>query len=89
MGKDGFDERVTSRIGGGFTVSVQVPSYELKLRLIGTFCNRTLADIGKKFGGRSHATIKHSIHTVEELAKDDKVFFDQLQRMKEGITSEA
>ena len=52
-------------------------------------CNRTLADIGKKFGGRSHATIKHSIHTVEELAKDDKVFFDQLQRMKEGITSEA
>lgn len=212
MGKDGFDERVTSRIGGGFTISVQVPSYELKLRLIGTFCdrmredsvrehvgeplpeiperlqqlmaeragtnirtiegfcqkclitaamrrrqgaefteddvrgiakeswpenargvtienvqkyvekvydvshedlvgpkrmkeimmtrhvaiwlcrelcNRTLADIGKKFGGRSHATIKHSIHTVEELAKDDKVFFDQLQRMKEGITSEA
>ena len=52
-------------------------------------CNRTLADIGKKFGGRSHATIKHSIHTIEELAKDDKVFFDQLQRMKEGITSEA
>lgn len=212
MGKDGFDERVTSRIGGGFTISVQVPSYELKLRLIGAFCdrmredsarehvgeplpeipehlqqlmaeragvnirtiegfcqkclitasmrrrqgtelteddvraiakeswpensrgvtienvqkyvekvydvshedlvgpkrmkeimmtrhvaiwlcrelcNRTLADIGKKFGGRSHATIKHSIHTVEEAAKEDKVFYDRLQRMKEGITSEA
>ena len=47
MGKDGFDERVTSRIGGGFTASVQVPSYELRVRLIEKFCERALEDAEK------------------------------------------
>ena len=209
MGKDGFDERVTSRLGSGFTAPIQVPSYELKLRLIETFCermrddaanenvtglsgvipeqarkymaeragtnirviegfcqrclfaattaerrggeisreeieavakecwpsagrsvsiedvqravekyydidhssligtkrhkaimearhvaiwlarelcDRTLADIGKHFGGRSHATVMHSISVVDEARKDDKVFYDRLMQIRESIT---
>ena len=209
MGKDGFDERVTSRLGSGFTTPVQVPSYELKLRLIETFCermredaerenvpalsgtvpgdamrymaelagtnirviegfcqrclfaataaegrgtqisrdeigalakecwpsamrsvsiedvqkavekyydidhaslvgnkrhkglmearhvaiwlsrelcDRTLADIGKHFGGRSHATIMHSISVVDEAKRDDKVFYDRLMQIRDSIT---
>ncbi len=209
MGKDGFDERVTSRLSSGFTTPIQVPSYELKLRLIDTFCermredaqrenvpalsgeipeaarqymaeragtnirviegfcqrclfaatsaerrgteitreeidaiskecwpttgrtvsiedvqraveryydidhsslvgtkrhksimearhvaiwlsrelcDRTLADIGKHFGGRSHATIMHSISVVDEARKDDKLFYDRLTQIRESIT---
>ena len=209
MGKDGFDERVTSRLGSGFTTPIQVPSYELKLRLIDTFCERmredaqrenvpalsgvipdsarqymaeragtnirviegfcqrclfaataaeqrggqitkdeiesvakecwpsagravsiedvqravekyydidhsslvgtkrhksimearhvaiwlsrelcdkTLANIGEHFGGRSHATIMHSISVVDEASKDDKVFYDRLVQIRESIT---
>lgn len=209
MGKDGFDERVTSRLGSGFTTPVQVPSYELKLRLIETFCermrddaerenvpalsgtvptdamsymaelagtnirviegfcqrclfaataaegrggeisreeiegiakecwpssqrtvsiedvqravekyydidhtslvgnkrhkglmearhvaiwlsrelcDRTLADIGKHFGGRSHATVMHSIGVVDEAKRDDKAFYDRLMTIRESIT---
>ena len=209
MGKDGFDERVTSRLGSGFTTPIQVPSYELKLRLIDTFCermrddalrenvpalsgaipesarqymaeragtnirviegfcqrclftataaekrgsqisrdeiesiakecwpsagktvsiedvqravekyydidhsslvgtkrhksimearhvaiwlsrelcDRTLADIGKHFGGRSHATIMHSISVVDEARKADKLFYDRLTQIREAIT---
>ena len=44
MGKDGFDERITSRLSSGFTTPIQVPSYELKLRLIETFCERMRED---------------------------------------------
>ena len=209
MGKDGFDERVTSRLGSGFTTPIQVPSYELKLRLIDTFCermrddamrenvpaltgtipdavrqymaeragtnirviegfcqrclfaataaekrgtqisreeiesvakecwpsagrtvsiedvqkavekyydidhsslvgnkrhkslmearhvaiwlsrelcDRTLADIGKHFGGRSHATVMHSISVVDEARRDDKTFYDRLMQIRESIT---
>ena len=209
MGKDGFDERVTSRLGSGFTTPIQVPSYELKLRLIETFCermredaerenvpalsgtvpegamsymaelagtnirviegfcqrclfaataaegrggeiareeieaiakecwpssmrtvsiedvqravekyydidhtslvgnkrhkglmearhvaiwlsrelcDRTLADIGAHFGGRSHATIMHSIGVVDEAKRSDKAFYDRLMTIRESIT---
>ena len=209
MGKDGFDERVTSRLGSGFITPIQVPSYELKLRLIDTFCermredavrenvpaltgtipedarrymaeragtnirviegfcqrclfaataaerkgseirreeieavakecwpsagrsvsiedvqravekyydidhsslvgnkrhkslmearhvaiwlsrelcDRTLADIGKHFGGRSHATVMHSISVVDETKREDKTFYDRLMQIRESIT---
>ena len=210
MGKDGFDERVTSRMGSGFVTPIQVPSYELKLRLIETFCARmredalrentpgltgtvpqaaceymatragtnirliegfcqrclfaataadkanreltndeieeiarecwptnkrslsieevqkaverfydidhaslvgtkrnkefmeprhvaiwlskelcdhTLVDIGKHFGGRSHATVKHSIAVVDAASRDDKVFYDRVMQLRESIVS--
>lgn len=212
MGKDGFDERVTSRIGGGFTASVQVPSYELRVRLIEKFCeraiedaqrdgladtvgiistktqqfmaekagnnirliegfcqrcliasaraqkngvelshdevlsicsevwptseqklsieqvqrgvekfydvsheelignkrnkslmearhvavwlcremcNQTLADIGKKFGGRSHATVMHSLRVVDDTRKDDRTFQDRLMQVRESIVGDS
>ena len=209
MGKDRFDERVTSRIDSGFSINIQVPNYELKLRLINTFYERmkedakeqniaaldgtipedmrkymaenagtnirliegfvqsclitasrkeksgetittddvqkvvrekwptgrktitvdeiqkavenyydithgdlvgnkrnkelmeprhiaiwltreltdsTLAEIGKRFGGRTHATVKHSIGWVEEVRIHDKTLFDQISRIQENIT---
>lgn len=212
MGKDGFDERVTSRLSAGFTTPIQIPSYELKLRLIETFCermredarregvsgltgevpeesmsymaeragtnirviegfcqrclyaataaerrgealsreeiesiarecwpsagrsisiedvqravekfydidhltlignkrnkgvmearhvgiwlsrelcDRTLADIGKHFGGRSHATVMHSIGVVDDARRDDKSFYDRLMQLRENITGNA
>ncbi len=212
MGKDAFDDRVTTRLAAGFPVGVQVPNYELKLRLIETFCermckdseeehvgaalapispeacqfmakragssirliegfcqrclmaqsralkngreltfdeieeigketwpttgivitiedvqkavekfydishdaligesrhkglmeprhvaiwlsrelcNKTLADIGDHFGGRSHATIKNSLKVVDDKKKEDKIFYDRVMRLKDSITSEA
>ena len=45
--------------------------------------DNTLADIGNKFGGRSHATIKHSISWVDDARKNDRVFHDQVSRLRE------
>lgn len=211
MGKDGFDERVVSRLGQGFTVAIHVPNYELKLNLIHAFCNRlredaikegvpslsgtipeeiekhmaersgtnirlisgfcqsclfkatdkekkgstiqsddvdaiakdywpnnrknvsiedvqravenyydidhtmlvgnrrnkevmeprhvaiwlcrelcdrTLEDIGKHFGGRTHATIIHSVNEVEASKREDKAFYDRVMQIRENITGE-
>ena len=40
MGKDGLDERVTSRLASGVEAPIEVPNYELKFRLIETFYAR-------------------------------------------------
>ena len=44
MGNSHFDERITSRLDGGMTFSIQVPDYELKLRLVDAFYDRMRAD---------------------------------------------
>lgn len=51
--------------------------------------DNTLADIGKKFGGRSHATVKHSIAWVEDLKKKNRVFHDRLDVLHDNITDSA
>ena len=48
--------------------------------------DNTLADIGKKFGGRSHATVKHSIYWVDKTRKEDRIFQDRIQTLQDGIT---
>lgn len=208
MGKDGLDERVTSRMASGFSASIDVPSYELKVRLIDTFCERmredarrenvatltgtvpaearehmveragtnirliegfcqrcliaetaaeargatitrdeidaaarvcwpnnrknvtiedvqkcvekyydvdhvslvgnkrhkaimearhvaiwlcrdlcdsSLVEIGKHFGGRTHATVNHSISVVDDARREDKIFYERLMQIKESI----
>ena len=46
----------------------------------------TLADIGQRFGGRSHATVKHSIAWVDKQKKEDRLFQDRIQTLRDGIT---
>ena len=48
-------------------------------------CEQTLADIGKQFGGRSHATVMHSLRVVEDLSDSDHVFKAKVIKLKEGI----
>lgn len=64
MGKDRFDERVTSRLGAGFITPIQTPSFELKLRLIETFCERILAD----------ALAEHIPGLTGDIPEDIKVY---------------
>lgn len=47
--------------------------------------DNTLAEIGKKFGGRTHATVKHSIAWVDDYRKRDRIFSDRLETIKDSI----
>lgn len=46
----------------------------------------TLADIGQRFGGRSHATVKHSIAWVDRQKKEDRLLQDRIQTLRDSIT---
>ena len=61
MGKDAFDERVTSRMGGGITAPVEAPSYELKVRLIEKFCERAVEDARREHMEGSVGTIPEDV----------------------------
>ncbi len=43
--------------------------------------DETLADIGKRFGNRSHATVKHSIAWVEDKKAASRTFGETLDRL--------
>ena len=45
----------------------------------------TLQQIGEKFGGRTHATVKHSIKWVEDMRAGDRLIHDKTSRMKEDL----
>lgn len=53
--------------------------------LIRELTDSTLADIGEKFGNRTHATIKHSITWVNAKKKEDRLFYDRLVSIKQEI----
>ena len=43
----------------------------------------TLAETGERFGGRSHATVSHSVDEVEKLMKEDRQILDRITRLKD------
>ncbi len=45
----------------------------------------TLADIGDRFGGRSHATVKHSISWVDKHRKSDRSLNEHLNKLKDAL----
>lgn len=47
--------------------------------------DNTLAEIGKKFGGRTHATVKHSIAWVDDYKKRDRNFHDRVETLRDSI----
>ncbi len=49
--------------------------------------NRSLPEIGRKFGGRDHTTVMHAVKKVEELTETDNAFAEDvelLRRMLQG-----
>ena len=48
--------------------------------------DNTLAEIGKKFGGRTHATVKHSIAWVDDYKKRDRLFHDRVETLRDQVT---
>jgi chromosomal replication initiator protein len=47
--------------------------------------DNTLDEIGKKFGGRTHATVKHSIAWVDDYKKRDRTIHDRIATLKDNI----
>ncbi|MBP3885323.1 MAG: chromosomal replication initiator protein DnaA [Olsenella sp.] len=80
-----YDVAHTDLVGSKRNKELMEPRH-VAIWLTRELTDNTLADIGKKFGGRSHATVKHSIYWVERTSKEDRIFQDRVQTLKDNIT---
>ena len=49
--------------------------------------NLSLVDIGKKFGGRDHSTVLHSLDNVEQKMRSDPAFAEVVKEITTNINS--
>lgn len=74
----------SSLVGGKRNKELMEPRH-VAIWLTRELTDNTLADIGKHFGGRTHATVKHSIGVIEEGMKEDRVLQDRVARIRDSI----
>ena len=63
----------------------------MRARQVAMFLCRELTDlslvmIGKRFGGRDHSTVLHSIKKIEGLMDGDPVFASRVDGLRKRIT---
>ena len=74
----------SSLVGGKRNKELMEPRH-VAIWLTRELTDNTLADIGKHFGGRTHATVKHSIGVIEEGMKDDRILQDRVALIRDSI----
>lgn len=50
--------------------------------------DNTLETIGRRFGGRTHATVKNSIRWIDESMRQSRLFYDRINHLKDEILEE-
>jgi chromosomal replication initiator protein len=46
---------------------------------------RSLPEIGRKFGGRDHTTVMHAVKKVEELMANDQAFAEDIELLRRTL----
>jgi chromosomal replication initiator protein len=50
---------------------------------------KSLPEIGRKFGGKDHTTVMHAVKRIDELARGDKEFADDVELLMRMLQSQA
>jgi chromosomal replication initiator protein len=58
----------------------QIAMYLAKL-----LTTKSLADIGRSFGGKDHTTVMHATRTIEELSKQKKEIAEDIKLLRKGL----
>jgi len=61
---------------------------QIAMFLCKEFTKRSLPEIGRKFGGRDHTTVLHSVRVVGERANTDETLAEDLRVLRDQIKRE-
>ena len=50
-----------------------------------TMTNRSLPEIGRRFGGRDHTTVMHGVRRITELRATDAQIADDLELLRRSL----
>ena len=63
-----------------------VNARQIAMFILKEMLDLNLTSIGGLFGGRDHSTVISSIRKIEEKITEDKIFKNQIDRIKQSIT---
>jgi chromosomal replication initiator protein len=66
------------------TAKVVLPR-QIGMYLCKELTNKSYPDIGRRFGGRDHSTVIHSVRKITEMVRDNEVFAQFINRMRDMI----
>ena len=75
------EDMISSKRSKGITTPRHIAIY-----LSRYMTEESLESIGKKFGGRDHTTVMHSVNKIERDQKDNRQLYDQLEQLRLLIT---
>ena len=70
------EDMISSKRSKGITTPRHIAIY-----LSRYMTEESLESIGKKFGGRDHTTVMHSVNKIERDQKDNRMLFDQIEQL--------
>lgn len=70
------EDMISSKRSKGITTPRHIAIYLARF-----LTEESLESIGKKFGGRDHTTIMHSVNKIENDQKDNRLLFDQIEQL--------
>ncbi|MBW7921863.1 MAG: chromosomal replication initiator protein DnaA [Rubellimicrobium sp.] len=79
-----FNIRLSDLIGPKRLRSYARPR-QIAMYLAKTLTNRSLPEIGRRFGGRDHTTIMHGVRRIEDLMVSDGQVADDLELLRRAI----
>jgi len=81
---DHFNIRLSDMIGPKRLRSYARPR-QMAMYLAKTLTNRSLPEIGRRFGGRDHTTIMHGVRRIEELMATDSQIADDVELLRRAL----
>jgi chromosomal replication initiator protein len=81
---DHYNIRLSDLIGPKRLRSYARPR-QVAMYLAKTLTNRSLPEIGRRFGGRDHTTVMHGVKRIEELKAIDSQIADDLELLRRAL----
>ncbi len=81
---DHYNIRLSDMIGPKRLRSYARPR-QVAMYLAKTLTNRSLPEIGRRFGGRDHTTVMHGVRRIEELKATDSQIADDLELLRRAL----
>jgi chromosomal replication initiator protein len=81
---DHYNIRLSDLVGPKRLRSYARPR-QIAMYLAKTLTNRSLPEIGRRFGGRDHTTVMHGVKRIEELRATDSQIADDLELLRRAL----
>lgn len=79
-----FDVSIVDMLSARRTVNVALPR-QVAIYLAKTLTLKSLPEIGRRFGGRDHTTILHSVRKIESLIARDPAMAEMIAALKASL----